>query len=118
MMREEISEARTKKLRTNRKMPLRRWQARTRRLMSNRKQILKGKSGDELPLLRLAPSRLRRRLPATFSNDSLEYTANRRRRQRRRHPTAGVEHDELPIRTIAAGRISSSTSDRATFSVL
>ena len=109
---------RTKKLRTNRKMPLCRWLVQTHRLMSNRKQILKGKSGGRsLPLWR-APSRLRRRLLVTFSNDSLEYTTKRRLRHRHRHLTAGVEHDELPIRIIAAGPISNSASDRSTFSVL
>jgi hypothetical protein len=42
-MREEISEARMKKMPTRRKLLQLRWQVRMRRLMSNRKQILKGK---------------------------------------------------------------------------
>jgi len=86
--------------------------------MSNRKQILRGKYGGEAPLLWPAHSPLRRQLPEISSNGSLEYTTNRRLRHRRHRPTAGVEHDELPIRTIAAGRIGSTASDRPTFSVL
>jgi hypothetical protein len=61
--------------------------------MSNLRQILKGKSGDELPLLRLAPSQLRRQRRATFSNGSSEYGVNRRPCQPR-HLCAGRVHDE------------------------
>jgi hypothetical protein len=89
--------------------------------MSNRKQIHKGKSGGAAPLLWLGPFRLRRRLPATFSNGSLEYASNRRLRRRPRRPAVGAEqqhHDELPIRTITAGRISSLVYDRPTTSIL
>src|SRR5436190_13838396 len=110
----------TKKMLTIRKMPRHRWQGQTHHPMSNRKQILKGQCGGGPLLLWPAPCRLRRLLLATFSNDSLEYTINRRRRRRQHqhHLTAGVEHDERPIRIIAAGAISNSASDRSTFSVL
>jgi len=101
-----------------RKITPRRWRVQMQRLMLNRRQILKGKSAGGPLLLWLAPCRLRRRLLAIFSNGSLEYTTNRHRRQHHRHQTAGVEHDELPIRTIAGIRSSSPVSDRPTFSVL
>jgi hypothetical protein len=86
--------------------------------MSNPKQIHKGKSGGAAPLLSLGPFRLRRRLPATFSNGSLEYASNRRLRRRPRRPAAGAEqqhHDELPVRTTAVGQLA---YDRPTTSIL
>jgi hypothetical protein len=86
--------------------------------MSNQRQILKGKSGGGGLLLWPALSPLGRRLPATSSNGSLEYAGNPRLCHRHRRPTAGVEHDELPVRTIAAGRIGSAASDRPTSSIL
>jgi hypothetical protein len=85
-------------------------------LMSNRKPILKGKFGGG-PLL-LRPSRLRRRLPATFSNGSLEYTRDRRLRRRPRRPAVGTEqHDEPSVRNTAAG-VDSLAYDRSTSSIL
>jgi len=104
------------------KAPLRRWQVQMPRLTSNPKQIRKGASGGERALLWLVPFRLRRhRRRVTFSNGSLEDTRDRRlRRRSRRRPVADAEqqHDELPIRTITAGRISSLAYDRSTTSVL
>jgi len=92
------------------------------RLMSNPKPIRKGASGGERALLWLAPFRLRRhQRRATFSNVSLEDTLDRRlRRHPRRRPVADAEqqHDELPIRTITAGRISSLAYDGSTTSIL
>ena len=99
-------------------MPLRKWQAQTQRLMSNRKPIPKAKFGGEEVLLWAGRFRLRRRLPATFSSGSLEYGANRRLPRRRRHPTAGAEHDELSTRDFAPERIGNFASDRSTLSLL
>jgi hypothetical protein len=109
-----------KKVRTNRKVPLRRWQAQTHRLMSNRKQILRAKCGGEGLLLRPALYPLRRQLPEISFNGSLECIHARRPRLRHRHLTAGVEHhhDEHPTRTIAAVHLVSSASDRTTYFVL
>jgi len=89
-----------------------------RHLMSNRKQILKGRSGAGRPLPRLVPFRLRRRLHATSSNGSLEYTGNPHQCRRHRHLTVGVEHDELLVRTIAAGPVGSLAFDQSISSLL
>jgi hypothetical protein len=89
--------------------------------MSNRKPIRKAKFGGEGALLWLGAFRLRRQRRATFSNGSLEHTRDRRLRRRpRRRPAADAEqqHDELPIRTITAGSISSLAYDRSTTSIL
>jgi hypothetical protein len=89
--------------------------------MSNLKQIRKEAFGGEGVLPWLGPFRLRRQRRATFSNDSLEHARDRRLRRRPpRRPAAGAEqqHDELPIRTITAGRISSLAYDRSTTSIL
>ena len=49
MMREATSEATTKKVQTNRRVPLCKWQAQTLRLTSNQKQILREKcAGEEM----------------------------------------------------------------------
>jgi len=66
----------------------------------------------------LAPSRLRRRLPVTFSSGSLEYGTNPRPLRRHRRPTAGVEHDELSTRDFAPERVGNFASDRSTPSLL
>jgi len=119
MTRAEISEARTKKVRTNRKVPLRRWQAQTHRLMSNRKRILRAKYASEaLPWRARSP--LRRQLLVISSKRSLEYVRARRLRLRHRRLTAGVEHhqDEHPTRIIATVHLVSSASDRTTLFVL
>ena len=103
------------------KAPLRRWQVPTPRLMSNRKPTRKERCDGEPALLWLALFRLRRhRRHVTFSNGSLEDTRDRRLRRRPRRPAADAEqqHDELPIRTLTAGRISSLACDRSTSSVL
>jgi hypothetical protein len=90
--------------------------------MSNPKQIRKEASGGERALLWLAPFRLRRhRRRVTSFNGSSERARDRRLRRRpRRRPAADAEqqHDEPPIRTITAGRISSLAYDRSTSSVL
>ena len=106
-------------MRTNRKLPLRRWQALTHRRMSNRKRILKAKcAGVVLRWPALFP--LRRQLPVIFSKRSLEYVHARHLRLRHRRLTAGVEHhhDEHPSRTIATVHLVSSVSDRTTLSLL
>src|SRR5207244_13326474 len=112
-----ISQAETKKVRTNRKLPLRRWQAQTHRRMSSRKRILKAKCvGGALRWPALFP--LRPQLPVIFSKRSLEYVRARHLRLRHRPLTAGVQlhHDEHPTRTIAAVHLVSSASDRTTLS--
>jgi len=88
-------------------------------LMSNPKPIRKGASGGERALLWLAPFRLRRHQHrATFSNGSLEDTRDRRLRRRlRRLADGAVQHDELPVRTTAAG-YRQFAYDRSTTSVL
>jgi hypothetical protein len=67
--------------------------------------------------LRRVPFPLLHRNLGTFSNDFWEFAGNQRLRQRRR-PLAGVEQDELSIRTTAAGRIGSLAYDGSTYSVL
>ena len=114
-----ISQAATKKVRINRKLPLRRWQAQTHRLMSNLKQILRAKcAGEALPWRER--SLLRRQLPAISSKSSLEYGGNPPPRHRHRHLIASVEHhqDEHPTRIIATMHLVSSASDRTTLFVL
>ena len=104
------------------KAPLHRWQVQMRRLMSNPKQIRKEACDGGRVLLWLAPFPLRRhRRRVTSFNGSSERARDRRLRRRpRRRPAAGVEqqHDELPIRTITARRISSLAYDRPTTSIL
>jgi hypothetical protein len=113
-------EATTKKTPAIRKMPRRKWQAQTHRLMSNRRQTLKEKSGGEAPLLPPERFRLRRHLPATFLNGSLEHAGNQHLCRRPRRPAAGVEqlHDELLVRTTTSGRSGSLPYDRSTSSIL
>src|SRR5438270_4577248 len=87
------------------KVPLRRWQVQMPRLMSNPKQIRKGASGGERALLWLVPFRLRRhRRRVTSFNGSLERARDRHLCRPLRRLAAGAEqHDELPVRTAAAG---------------
>jgi len=58
---------------------------------------------------------LLRRSLATFSNDFLESTGNRRQHHRL---LAGVEYDELSIRTAVAERPGDNAADRSTTSIL
>src|SRR6266403_4551047 len=120
-MPEEISEVRMRKVPITGKAPLRRWQVQMPRLMSNPKQIHKGASGGGRVFLWLALFRLRRhRRRVTSFNGSLEDTRDRRLRRRPRRPAVDAEqqHDEPPIRTLTAGRISSLACDRSTTSIL
>jgi hypothetical protein len=117
MMREEISEARTKKLRTNRKMPRRRWRVQMQRLMSNRRPIRRAEcDGVPLPPLRARfPSR---HPPRVISfNGSLEYTRNQHLRRRRRRRAVAEQRDESPVSNTAA-RVGSLAYDRSTSSLL
>src|SRR5262249_4021311 len=113
MMREGTSEATTKKVRTNRRLPLCRWQAQTLRLTWNRKRILRGKcaGGEILPWPELSPPRPPPR--ATSSNESLEYILARRLRHRRLTARAQIQ-DESPVRIATTVRIGSLADDRPT----
>src|SRR5215831_10445325 len=100
-----------------RKMPPPRWQAPTHRQMWNRKRIPRGKYGAGAVLLWRALSRLRRQLPATFSNGSLECALDKRpHRLHRRRPVenSAQTQDEPPVRIATAARIGSSADDRST----
>jgi hypothetical protein len=117
MVREGISEATTKKVRTNRRLPLRKWQAQTLRLMSNRKQILREKCAGEKMLLRPALSPPLPLPPprATSSNGFLEYILARHRLHRRRPAGSSAQpQDEPSVRIAPAARINSSADDRST----
>ena len=101
------------------KAPLRRWQVPTPRLMSNPKQIRKGASGGARALLWLVLFRLRRhRRRVTSFNGSSERARDRHLcRRPRRLAVGAVQHDELPVRTTAAG-YRQFAYDRSTTSVL
>src|SRR5262249_2562576 len=113
MMREGTSEATTKKVRTNRRLPLCKWQAQTLRLMLNRKQILREKCAGEamLPWPALSPPPPPPR--ATSSNESLEYILARRLRPRRLTARAQIQ-DESSVRIATTVRIGSLADDRPT----
>ena len=106
-------------MRTNRKVPLRRWQAQTHPLMSNQKRTLRAKYASAV-LQWPARSLLRRKLHVISFKRSLEYIRARRLRLRHRRLTAGVEHhhNEHPTRIIATVHLVSSASDRTTYFVL
>ena len=112
MMREATSEATTKKVQTNRRVPLCKWQAQTLRLMSNQKQIPKEKCADEEMLPWLALSRPHPPPRATSSNGSLEYILARRRR--RRLTASAQVQDESSVRIAITVRIGSLADDRPT----
>src|SRR5215831_16292180 len=111
MMREGTWEATTKKVQTNRRVPLCKWRAQTLRLMSNQKRIPREKCAGEEMLPWPALSRPHRLPRATSSNDSLEHIlASRRRRHR---PTASAQvQDESSVRIAITVRIGSVADDR------
>jgi hypothetical protein len=113
MMREGIWEATTKKVQTNRRAPLCKWQAQTLRLMSSQKQIPREKCAGEEMLPWPALSRPHPPPRATSSNGSLEYILARRRRRRRLTASAQVQ-DESSVRIAITLRIASLADDRPT----
>ncbi len=113
MMREATSEATTKKVQTNRRVPPCKWQAQTLRLTSNQKQILREKCVGEEMLPWPALSRPRPPPPATSSNGSLEYILGRLLRLRRLAVSAQVQ-DESSVRIAITVRIGSLADDRPT----
>jgi hypothetical protein len=113
MMREGTWEATTKKVQTNRRVPLCKWQAQTLRLMWNQKQILREKCAVEEMLPWPALSRPQPPPRATSSNGSLEYILARRRRLRRLTASAQLQ-DESSIRIAITVRIGSLADDRPT----
>src|SRR5690348_9949199 len=103
MTKAAISEARTKKLRPNRKLAPPKWQAQTPHLMSNPKPTLKAGCGGEPMLLQPGRFRLRQHPPVTSFSGSLEDTRDRHRRRRPPRPAAGVDqHNESLVRNTAA----------------
>ena len=114
MMKEEIWEARTKKLPTVRQTPLYKWRIRMRRLMWNRTPIQQAKFGDEAPL-RPGLFRLQRPLlRGTFFNGFLELASARLRRHLRLQLASVARHNEPPVSVSSAARIDSSADDRST----
>jgi len=113
MMREGTWEATTKKVQTNRRVPLCKWQAQTLRLMSNQKLIPREKCGGEETLPWHALSRPHPPPRATSSNGSLEHTLARRRRLRRLTASAQVQ-DEFSVRIAITVRIGSLADDLPT----
>ena len=114
MMKEEIWEARTKKLPAIRQTPLYKWRIRTRRLMWNRTPIQQAKFADEAPL-RPGLFRLRRRLlRGTFFSGFLELARALLPRHHRLQLASAARHNEPPLTVTTAARIGSSTDDRST----
>jgi len=113
MMREGTSEPTTKRVQTNRRVPLCKWQAQTLRLMSNQKQIPREKCAGEETLPWHALSRPHPPPRATSSNGSLEHTLARRRRRRRLTASAQVQ-DEFSVRIAITVRIGSLAEDLPT----
>src|SRR5436853_7039903 len=116
MIREAISEARTKRTPQPHKLPLHKWQAQTHRPTLNRKRILRAKCGGEVVRQLPVPFLPHRLLHAIFSNGSLECIAARRPRLLRllRLRAGAHQADEHPTRTIAARHFVSFVSDRTT----
>src|SRR6266446_9293 len=111
MMREATSEATTKKLQINRRVPLCKWQAQTLRLTSNRKQIIREKCAVEEMLPWPALSRPRPPPRVTSSNGCLEYILARRLR---RLAVSAQVQDESSVRIAITVRIGSLADDRPT----
>ena len=111
MMREGTWEATTKKVQTNRRVPLCKWQAQTLRLMSNQKQILKEKCAVEEMLPWPGLSRPHPPPRATSSNGSLEYILASRRR---RLAVSAQVQDESSVRIAITVRVGILADDRPT----
>jgi hypothetical protein len=114
MMKEEIWEARTKKLPAIRKTPLYKWRIRMRRLTWNRTPTQQAKFADEAAL-RPGLFRLRRPLlRGTSFSGFLEFASARLRRHHRLQLESAERHNEPPLTVTTAARFGGSADDRST----